>query len=495
MSRTGETDYEIVEPDPAALIESLRSFGYSLEAAIADLVDNSVTAGATHIDLTFEWSDEDSYISLLDNGTGINEDRLSDVMRPGSSNPLDDRKPDDLGRFGLGLKTASFSQARSLTVVSKNGSGSTACRRWDLDHVGRTREWQLLKDPRPASTSRLSPIDAIATGTIVLWENMDRVIEDHVGEAGRAHFYRLAARTERHLAAVFHRFIAPEDGLVISLNGNVVEPWDPFCSDHVATQRLPEESLRYREGKVRVRPFVLPHHNRFDDKADHERAGGINGWNAQQGFYIYRGGRLILSGGWIVGGFKPEEHCKLGRISIDIDQTMDADWAIDVKKSRARPPAGLIDDLERIARATRSKAEEVYRHRGTKLAKLAGATPIQPAWTARKQDGFYRYRVNRKHPIIEQALKGDADQKAAVRAALDLVEQSLPVERIVFDGYRNGEAIADPSGGAVSSDLQAAGQRFIEGLVAAGESVENAKLALLAVEPFSLHPEIVEAIS
>lgn len=484
--------FEIVEPDPGALIESLRSFGYSLETAIADLVDNSITAGAKTIEIEFNWAGPESWITILDDGSGIDSDRLNDVMRPGSTNPLDDRDPDDLGRFGLGLKTASFSQARSLTVLTRTAPGPAACRRWDLDHVGRTRQWQLLMGPRPESEERLAKLDDVTTGTLVLWENIDRVVDGQAGDSDSRHFYAAVGRVESHLAAVFHRFLGSK--LQIRLNGNAIEPWDPFCTDHDATQLLPEGRLPYGGDSILVQPYVLPHHSRFEDKAAHQHAGGIKGWNAQQGFYLYRSDRLILSGGWIIGGFKPEEHYKLARISIDIDQTMDADWALDVRKSRARPPAGLIDDLIRVAKTTRSRASEVYRHRGTKLSKLAGTKVIAPTWTARKQDGAYRYNINRKHPLVIQAEKDDVDRKTSVRALIDLIERTLPVERIAYDAYRDGESIGNPQSETISGDLLDAARAFIDKLVAGGTPLADAKAALLAVEPFSSYPDIVEAM-
>lgn len=494
MTSLTETDFEIVEPDPGSLIESLRSFGYSLETAVADLVDNSITAGARTVDIDFHWAGKDSWISILDDGSGIAPELLSDVMRPGSSNPLDDRDTNDLGRFGLGLKTASFSQGRSLTVATQTSAAGLACRRWDLDHVQETRQWQLLKAPRPDSAERLAAVEKLEHGTLVLWENLDRVVGSDTSDADSRHFYAAAERVERHLAAVFHRFLT-KNGLKVTLNGNRVEPWDPFCSTHEATQLLPGEALRCGGGLVRVQPYVLPHHSRFKDTRDHTDAGGIKGWNAQQGFYLYRANRLILSGGWMVGGLKPEEHHKLGRVSIEIDQTMDGDWDIDVRKSRARPPAGLTDDLVRIARATRAAASNVYRHRGSRLAKLVGERPTTPTWQARKQDGEFRYTINRKHPLVKQAEDDAVDRVTSVRALIDLVERTLPVQQIAFDAFRDGESQVDPGASDMSPDLVEAAREFVNKLRSGGVSEDDAKAALLAIEPFSHYPGIVQALS
>ena len=487
-------DFEIVEPDPAALIESLRSFGYSLEASIADLVDNSITAGAKLVKIEFVWAEADSYISITDDGCGIPSEDLSDVMRPGSSNPLDDRDPTDLGRFGLGLKTASFSQSRSLTVASRVASAGPSCRRWDLDHVGRTRQWQLLMEPRDGSADRLHSLDDLETGTLVLWENLDRVVDADATESDSRYFYAAAGRVERHLAAVFHRFLTGERGLELRLNGNPVTAWDPFCVTHEATQLLPPDELKSAGRLILVQPYVLPHHSRFEDKQAHSNAGGIKGWNAQQGFYIYRANRMILSGGWLVGGFKPEEHYKLARISLEIDQTMDADWDIDVRKSRARPPSGLTEDLLRIARATRARASDVYRFRGARLAKLPEAKEMTPAWQSRKQNDEFKYTINRRHPLVVQAVDGAVDRKTAVRALIELVERTVPVQQIAFDAYRSAESQVDPDSGDLPESLIEGARELLKQLVDSGESLEKAKAAILAIEPFSNHSDAIEAL-
>ncbi len=140
-------EYEIATPRPGALIESLRSIGYDLPTAVADIIDNSLTASARQVDIVFHWAGANSWICILDDGIGMPDRKLFEAMRPGSQNPLQTRSSNDLGRFGLGLKTASFSQARRLTVITKTTRGSIAVREWDLDYVEREDEWRLLKEP------------------------------------------------------------------------------------------------------------------------------------------------------------------------------------------------------------------------------------------------------------------------------------------------------------------------------------------------------------
>ena len=202
------SSYDLAEPEPSALVESLRAFGYSLKTAIADLIDNSIAAKAKNIWLRFEWNGADSRITIRDDGEGMTEKSLIAAMRPGSQSPLDLRSPTDLGRFGLGLKTASFSQCRRLTVVSRVLNGRTAVRSWDLDYVKKTREWRLLKTIEPAVLKLLK--ESIPEhGTVVLWENMDRITGNDHPEDDKAHqrFLQAIDLTKQHLEMVFHRYL------------------------------------------------------------------------------------------------------------------------------------------------------------------------------------------------------------------------------------------------------------------------------------------------
>lgn len=486
-------DFELVPPNPAALVESLRAFGYSVETSIADLIDNSITAKATKIEVDFYWDGENSNVRVFDNGIGMTEAGLRAAMKPGSANPLDDRNTEDLGRFGLGLKTASFSHARSLTVVTKAIESSQSVRRWDLDHVGRTAQWQLLLSANIGSEEWFESLNEVPTGTVVLWENLDRIVEgsDANDEKAKRRFYELRTKVGEHLGVVFHRFIS-DGSLEIFSNGNRVEAWDPFLQAHPSTQRLPQEQLPLRSGAVMVQGFVLPHHSRLSTD-EHKDAAGPNGWNASQGFYLYRANRMISHGGWLVGGLKIEEHHKLARLAVDISQDMDGDWDIDVRKARARPPGALRDDLLRIARAARSRAVKVYRHRG-KIIRTPGVTDPIPVWIRRKTGMDILYRIDRKHAVIAAALDGPREQKAAVRAVLDLVEQTIPVTRITVDAYETPDALAASDKVALDPSLRSVAEMLISQYLESGETSDTARTRVMNLEPFFKHPEVIDEI-
>ena len=288
-----DDQFDIVEPSAAAMIESLRAYGYSLNTAIADLIDNSISAKARNVWIHMHWKGESSWISISDDGHGMDSATLVNAMRPGSQNPLDERTEDDLGRFGLGLKTASFSQSRSLTVASHISGGEVNFRRWDLDYVGKHNQWRLLKSPRPGSEELFTKVHELEHGTTVLLEHMDRICEGQ-NKNDKAFFRKFMDRIsslQTHLSMVFHRFMEGRDAVNIFINGqgeeHQLKPWDPFCKNHIATRPVPGERNKFHDGQVEIDGYILPHKDKLGP-TEHEKASGPNGWNDQQGFYVYR---------------------------------------------------------------------------------------------------------------------------------------------------------------------------------------------------------------
>ena len=293
-------EYDEAPPRAAALVESLRAFGYELSTAIADLVDNSIFAGAKHVWIHFHWAGAQSAIAVIDDGGGMDEKCLIEAMRPGTTNPCETRDLLDLGRFGLGLKTASFSQCRKVTVRTRRTGGAIVARCWDLDHIARVDAWQLLRTTGGRAAELSTRLDELPKGTAVIWENLDRLVAGArlESDADEGLFLGRADAVRDRLAAAFHRFLGGPRALKILLNEHPVKPWDPFLEDEVATQRLPAEKLRFNGSFVEVQPFVLPHLSKVTAET-HVRAAGTRGWDSHQGFYIYRNRRLIVSGDWL----------------------------------------------------------------------------------------------------------------------------------------------------------------------------------------------------
>ena len=485
-----EHGWDVAEPRADALIESLRAFGYSPEAAIADLVDNSISAGAKHIAVDFSWSGARSTVTVSDDGLGMSGPALVSAMRPGSSSPLEERHARDLGRFGLGLKTASFSQARELTVASRAAATDLTVRRWDLDTVATTGEWRLLRSP-PSGVAIPEP--RASGGTTVTWSKLDRLVGEAEPGDSKAHkrFLDVVGRVQRHLEATFHRFLTGRGRLWISVNGQEIAPWDPFMTSHAATQQLDVEELPLKGALIRVTPYVLPHRSKLNED-QMTRGAGTAGWNQQQGFYVYRSGRLLVQGDWLGLSLSKDEHTKLARIAVEFPATLDHDWQVDVKKSTARPPGELVEALRRVARATRSRAEEVYRHRGKVLAHKNSQSFVF-AWQEYKgRDGQVRYRVNRDHPVIAAVRDALGHDKRVFERALRFIEETIPTTMI---GVSIAEAVDNQA--TPFSDTKREIRPLIDfayvNYVKDGMTPSEALARIAVAEPFSHYPEVVQA--
>lgn len=452
--------YEEVPPDASSMIESMRAHGYTLSTAVADLIDNSIAARCTSVWLNFVWAGADSWITLLDDGHGMSERELSSAMKLGSRSPLESRDPDDLGRFGLGLKTASLSQCRRLSVVTRKAGSELATRRWDLDFLSRpaVQGWKLLTRLEPGSEGRVAPLHDLDEGTLVLWERLDRI----VGDAGkddrkiRDYFLRLVEHVESHLSMVFHRFLAgSRPRLRLFVNGNRLTAWDPFLEGNDATLRTPEEEIRLpgHAEPIRVKGFILPHKDRLGEE-EHARASGPSGWNAQQGFYLYRNERLIVPGSWLgLGSGRPwtqEEHYKLARIRLDIPNSMDHLWHLDVKKSSAQPPPLVADRLKGLAQKVRQDARSVFAHRG-KYGKRKTKEEYSRPWKTTRKGGIAVYRIDRKHPVLEALIDSiPQSSRDDLEAALVIIEETVPVEQIWLDTAEHPDDTAPAFHGSTS---------------------------------------------
>jgi len=447
-----EEEYVEAVPNASAMIESLRAVGYSPQTAIADLVDNCIAAHARHVNVVFWWDGTSSWVSVTDDGDGMNADRLTEAMRPGTMGPLETRRPEDLGRFGLGLKTASFSQCRRLSVVSRPLGGAVSSRCWDLDYVRHTNKWRLLTQLSDESTAKTRSLDRHASGTVVLWEGLDRMVGECRADNQKAQdrFLEMVDLVEGHLSMVFHRYLSgAKPPLVISIDcgsgPQTIDPWDPFMESHPATFCTPEDSTKLADGTISVRGFVLPHHSRLTAE-EHHSGGGHEGWNARQGFYIYRNNRLVVAGSWLgLGQDRPwtrEEHYKLARLRVDIPNTMDLAWHLDVKKSDARPPAEIREWLKSLGLQVRSKAKNVFSHRGA-IGHRTKAEDISAIWRAVKIDGHPAYRIDRLHPLVVRA-KSALSSPDDLKALLSILEETVPVQRIWIDMAEQPDMPAAP---------------------------------------------------
>lgn len=484
-------------PRAMAMLESLRGLGYSTATALADIVDNSISAGANEVHIDFQWDGLDSRVLILDDGRGMSDPELEGAMRLGDRNPLAVREANDLGRFGMGLKTASLSQSRRLTVVSKK-DGERSCLRWDLDELAADphSDWLLFEGPAEGSQHHLVRLDEKASGTLVLWEKLDRIVTTGYSVDD---FLALTVAVETHLAMVFHRLLqGPKARIKLLINNRPVEPWDPFMSGHSAKPwTSPPAPLRTGSGLVVAQCHVLPHQDKLT-KDEFKNNEGPAGWTAQQGFYVYRNERLLVAGGWLgLGNSKAwnrEEAHRLARIQLDIPNTADADWKIDVRKSTARPPVALRAWLTRLAEDTRERARRVFAYRGTPMP-VQRNKPIEQAWRVdRVKDGI-RYRIEQTHPAVAAVLSSSGELAPLIKAMLRVIEESVPVQRIWLDTAENkGTPKTGFSGEPPEAVSAVLNTLFTDMIGRRGMSTEVAKRTLLSTEPFHNYPSLIAGL-
>ncbi len=491
-------EFDIVSPDPSALVESLRSVGYSLPTAIADIVDNSIAAGAQHVDIACHWAGSNSYVAVVDDGCGMTDAALREAMKPGSRSPLEERDPTDLGRFGLGLKTASFSQCRNLCVASKRQGGTLCVRTWDLDVLAVANEWRLLREPPVSARPVVERLARLSRGTAVVWTKLDRVTggEEVSDATAHARFNDAVDHIRHHLALVYHRFLEEGD-FVLTINNNAVEPWNPFMAHSEGVHSTEKESIPFKGGVVTFKGYVLPHKDMLSPE-EYAYYAGPKGWNGQQGFYVYRNKRLLVYGSWLQLGrpapWTREEHYRLARIRLDIGNNADEDWHLDVKKSVARPPKLLRGRLTDLGERVRATARRIFAHRGKFGKRLPTSTEAARPWVSRLRNNRRVYAIDREHPGVQAALCPQSDQTTSVESLLRLLEETVPVEQIWLDAAENPTDTAAPYAGLDPTVLRADMLRVYTFLTGSGINARTAKERLRTMEPFDRYPGIIDEL-
>lgn len=415
-------------PYAPTLMESTRAIGYSVEAAIADIIDNSLTAQATEIDIDF-FPIGDEYIAIIDNGYGMTSDQITTAMQYGSKNPNEVRDLNDLGRYGLGLKTASLSQCRKLSVISVC-QGQISGRQWDLDFIQEVGEWSLLvldyEDiVKLPCIEKLKPLEK---GTLVIWQNLDKLSIGEIDFA--ASLGKKMDIVRDHLSLVFHRYLTGEPGLKkveLRINERPVIAADPFLTNK-STQIMDAEIINLRGDQVIVKPYILPHISKISE-AEIKALGGKEGLRRQQGFYVYRNKRLLVWGTWF-RLMRQGDLSKLARVQVDIPNSLDDLWTLDIKKSTAIPPEEVRRNLSNIIKKITDGSKRTWTFRGKKEMDDS-RTHLWNRIKARDCGIFYE--INRDHLMVDEIFRKYPEIKSQLKNLLCQIEGTIPLNQLYID--------------------------------------------------------------
>ena len=476
--------YTDMPPYAPTLMESTRAIGYSIEAAIADIIDNSVAAKAGRVDIDF-FPIGEAYISILDDGCGMSEARLISAMQYGSKDPLEEREEYDLGRYGLGMKTASLSQCRILTVITKQ-NGVVSGAQWNLDHVKKAESWSLiiLDNTEFDKYPSYNKLASLENGTLVIWQDLDKfaIGENDIAEA----FSRKMTLIREHLSLVFHRYLSGEQGLKkldIRMNELSITPHDPFLSKK-STQLMDEETIIVRGSKVRVKPYILPHISKLTQK-ELKELGGKEGLRKQQGFYVYRNKRLLVWGTWF-RLMRQGDLSKLARVQVDIPNSLDDLWTLDIKKSTATPPEDVKQNLAVIIEKISEGSKRTWTYRGKKETR----DDVIHMWNRMvSRDGGIFYEINADYPMIEALVSEYPGIRSKLDVLLKQISMSLPLNSLYID-LTNDEKLANDSDTA-TQDIIALVKTIVmqqSNVADRYAMIESLKLA----EPFCAYVEDIE---
>ena len=422
---------ELVERQfPAkALLTGLRAIGYNFSTAVADIIDNSISAEATEIRVFSDPLNQEPYFCILDNGHGMSMSELDNAMLPGSDRENKEDSKLELGRFGLGLKSASLSQCREFTVASKK-FGKIRAMSFDLDVIEDSNKL-LLKQLSNGEIELLPEIDRLKsyeTGTLVIWTKFDKI--EGLAKNFEDSFRAAVSDSKKHVELVFHRFY---NKIAIFYNEKRIERRDPFLLGSVGRQQTGRTSTINIDGsEITVIPYTLPFANTLtsDEKA---LLGNPKSIFDEQGFYLYRNERLISWGSWMRMGIRSELN-KLARIQVDIPSSLDSVWMLDVKKSSDKIPDKIKD---RIRMAVEDSI--VRSKRTTKFPGVKEQSVTCKMWDRiNEHEGKIRYQINRNAPSIMALNDAIGDtEKELLEIVLSQIEAYLPKYSISNDNMES----------------------------------------------------------
>lgn len=406
---------EEAEPNPEHLIRSIAEQGYSLESSLADLIDNSISAAATGVEILIDMEQDPFTLFLGDNGSGMSETVLKSSMKFPSSSPAIEREKSDLGRFGLGMKTASFSQTRSFTVLSrKEGEENYSGRTWDVAYLEKAKKWHLIVNTQDEvnalverylkiSNDYLGKIEGFTANTIIVWKGLYK-FEEYLDQANgkKALKQQLNEVTVDHLSLVFHRFLEHKKmGFQIRVNNKLIPPFDPFLPSNAGVRKIESKRKSFFEDNVKLEGFVLP------ASAMDEARSGISKWTTKkrsltdmEGIYVYRADRIIIFGGWN-GLIKQGPRLQLARLRVDVGNKVDHLLHLNVSKSQITIPHDLKAGFEQYVEELKIEAEREFHNRGIRRIAVDASQPKEHLFNRIACNKGTLVELNDEFPILK----------------------------------------------------------------------------------------------
>ena len=476
-----KTTDEII-PDPESLLESIRSVGYSLKEAISDLIDNSISANASSIRVIINLEGEGEF-HLIDNGDGMDHQKLVSSFRLGSTNPKTTREENDLGRFGMGMKTASLSQCRSVTVTSKQNN-SVVSRTLDLDEVSKQKKWVIGE--KEIHSEVVSQLDDLDHGTIISWEKIDHT------NVSKEENDNLLLEVRNYISLCFHRFMERTNNKIsFYLNDVLIKPISPVVE---GSQIFSEIALDDIDSKMRA--FTIPIRKDNNSFSIFNSLELFNGLENQQGIYIYRSNRLLCFGGWL-GIVKPNNSYKLCRVIIDFknDYSSDSKWSIDIKKTKAEIPYEYRQEIKRfVQKAQKDSSIKIGKYNRVEMgSSIRNLYENAELWVIKKNTkyGYWDYSLNIDNPIFKGLL--EKVKKKELKVLLDIISRNIPIADIIDN---NDEEPANHDTLYAEIDLEDIlanekkhAQQLLQIFLQSGETKSEAIEKILSVEPFVRHKQ------
>ena len=452
---------ELANPNPEFLIKSIAEQGYSLETALADLMDNSITANASRIEVLTKIDEEPFTLFLSDNGNGMSKESLKRNMQFPSKSPEDSRESNDLGRFGLGLKTASFSQTRAFTVLSrKKGTSFYSGLTWDVKHLKDSGKWEIiinsdeeiaeiLEHYNNISNDHQNSSNEFIPNTIVVWKGLYK-FENFLDVKNKQDALKeeITNTTSEYLSIVFHKFMERQTNRVdIRINNTLVKPFNPFPTHNSNLRVLEPLQKEFGKDIVKIQGFVLPNSSIKETKEN------SNPWTPNnkslmdmEGLYIYRADRLILFGGWN-GLIKKMPRLQLGRLKIDFGNKVDHLFHLNVAKSQINIPHDLKNSFLRAIVDLKTEAQKEYFNHGLKAFSQKPSEYSSELFYKTATNKGVLLRINDEFPLLKSLkntlnIKQKAELNFILKMSSTLINKVRQVDNVEITGNAEKDGIS-----------------------------------------------------